>query len=192
MWRFVAVLVALVVAVPLFAFDRDPVHDVAMPEARRLLQAMPPATFVFGSGAPRFETRIESVRGDEEARIAWVAMRGGGELFRYVATITDAGRGRTRVALDLTAPAGGGPESAARRLEARPAARALYVAAMREQIAATLDRRDYDMSHVSPALMAASVENSGSIKASADRAAEASRRSEPGAVDRTGAVGSGR
>ncbi|NLH83252.1 MAG: hypothetical protein GX458_20800 [Phyllobacteriaceae bacterium] len=73
----------------------------------------------------------------------------------------------------------------------KAAARGLYVAAMREQIAATLDRRDYDVSRLGPAIVAASVENAAALGASVDRAAEASRRSEhegTGAA-RFGAVG---
>lgn len=149
----------------------DPSYGIKLSEARRLLLGVciPPA--VFGSNPPDCEARPL-----EAGKIAWIAKHGGGEIFRYIATLKDAGDDKTKIGLELVGAERSFAGNVAKRLDEKPAIRDLYLVAMRERIASTVERRPYNFSQVIPATVIATASNISSLKASVDEAAAASAK----------------
>ena len=145
------------------------VYPMKLDEARRILTSTCFPPVVFGSQPPDCEMRALGAK-----EIAWVARRGGVEIFRYVATLSDEGKGSTRVAVALKAPDSGPAGNVAQKLSDNRSVRKLYLVAMEERIASALERRSFDMARISPAMAAAAVANMSAIRASADEAAAAS------------------
>ena len=115
------------------------------------------------------------VRDNGKSQIVWIAHRDNEELFRYIAELTVEGDSATRVKLKLEG-AQGRTVNFAKRLAAKPEIRDMYIVAMEERVAATLERRPFDMARIYPAMSAAAVSNMGNLQASVDQAAEASNR----------------
>jgi hypothetical protein len=163
------ILFALLPAMLLAACTDDrAVFAVKIERARQILSktSLPP---VFGSNAPGVE--IQSYKPTE---VTWIVSNNGSEMMRYTATLSEAGEGRTRVGLTLKGYKGGAAGDVEKRFVENPSIRNLYLVAMEERIASTLERRDLDMSKVYPALGGAMVANMNNIRRSADEAAKAS------------------
>lgn len=172
MLRFGLLVVAVGCLAYGFLFQKsDPSYAIKMTEARRLLLGvcLPPG--VFGSNPPDCEAR--SLGGD---KVGWIAKLGGGEIFRYVATLSDAGDDNTRVGLELVGATQSPSGNIAKSLEEKPAIRELYLIAMRERIASTLERRAYNYAQIMPATVTATASNISNLNASVDAAAAASAR----------------
>jgi hypothetical protein len=163
--------IAIALAAFMTACSQQPgtVYPVKVDEARRILTSTCFPPVVFGSQPPDCEVRIIGT-----SEIAWVARRGGAEIFRYVATVSKEGNGSTRVAVILKAPDSGPAGNIAQKLSDNRSVRKLYLVAMEERISSALERRSFDMSRISSAMAAAAVANMGAIRASADEAAAAS------------------
>jgi hypothetical protein len=147
------------------------VYPVKIDEARRVLTSTCFPSVVFGSQAPDCEARAVGA-----SEIAWIARQRGGEIFRYVAKLSDEGNGSTRVAVTLKGAESGPAGNVAQKLSENRAIRNLYVVAMQEQIASALERRQFDMSRIYPAMAAATAANMSSIRASVDEAHAASQK----------------
>jgi hypothetical protein len=164
---FIAVLAAIVVAI--FSGDSGPpVYPVALDRTRQVLSKtdIPP---VFGSNP--IEVQIQA---NKPSEVVWIMSHNGSELMRYTATLSEAGQGKTRVALELKGSKSAPVGDVEQRLAANPSIRNLYLEAMKERIASSLEGRALDMSKVYPALGAAMVANMGNIHRSVDEAAKAS------------------
>ncbi len=171
MFRITLIIFAVVSAIAYTTISSsDSDYAVDIREARRLLMASEMPHFVFGSQGPTFEVRAEG------AQVQWIAKRGGVEFFRYIATLTELGADKTRVELELKGSKSGGSASVASKLAEKPSIQNLYVVAMREQIAATLERRPFDMTQIASALAIASAGNMSSMRSSLDEAATASEQ----------------
>jgi hypothetical protein len=155
------------------------VYPVKIDEARRILTSVCLPPLVFGSQPPDCEARAVGA-----SEIAWVARQRGVEIFRYVATLKDEGSGSTRVALALKGAESGPAGNVAQKLSENRAIRNLYVVAMEERIASALERRQFDMSRIYPAMAAATAANMSSIRASVDEAHAASQQLEREAIKR--------
>src|SRR5262245_58031322 len=153
------------------------VYPVKIDEARRVLTSVCLPPLVFGSQPPDCEARNVGA-----SEIAWVARQKGVEIFRYVATLKDEGNGSTRVALALQGAESGPAGNVAQKLKDNRTIRNLYVVAMEERISSALQRRQFDMSRIYPAMAAASAANMSSIKASVDEAHAASQKLEREAI----------
>jgi hypothetical protein len=153
------------------------VYPVKIDDARRALTSVCLPPLVFGSQPPDCDARAVGA-----SEIAWVARQKGVEIFRYVATLKDEGNGRTRVAVTLKGAESGPAGNVAQKLKDNRSIRHLYVVAMEERISSALERRQFDMSRIYPAMAAASAANMSSIRASVDEAHAASQQLEREAI----------
>ena len=147
------------------------VYPVKIDEARRTLTSVCLPPVVFGSQPPDCDARAVGA-----SEIAWVARQRGVEIFRYVATLKDEGNGSTRVAVALKGAESGPAGNVAQKLKDNRTIRHLYVVAMEERIPSALERRQFDMSRIYPAMAAASAANMSSINALVDEAHAASQQ----------------
>jgi hypothetical protein len=142
---------------------------VPIAQARQDLKKaeLPP---VFGS-----QPLDAQVRDVGNSQVVWIVRRNGEELFSYFAELKAEGDGATRVKVRLEG-AQGRTENYAKKLAEKPKIRDMYIIAMEERVAATLERRPFEMARIYPAMSAAAVSNMGNLQSSVDQAAEASNR----------------
>lgn len=145
-------------------------YAVAPAEAHRLLSRTDIPDLVFGSGEADFE-----VIASGPDRVTWIAKQGGGELFRYVALLRPVEPSSTEVELTVTGATTGPSGNVERRLAEKPEIRGMYLAAMEEQVASTLDGRPFDMIKLHPAMRKVGVANYASILKSMKDGAERAR-----------------
>ena len=152
--------------------DRGAVYPVTLDRARQILSKtdLPP---VFGSHAPSVE-----IRANKPSEVTWIVSKNGYELMRYVATLSEAGEGRTRVGLELKGAKGGPAGDVEQRFAENSNARNLYLVAMGERIASAIEGRPLDMTKIYPALATAAVANMGNMRKSLDEAVKASEELE--------------
>jgi hypothetical protein len=156
--------------------DYGPVYSVKMDRAQQILSKtdLPP---VFGSNAVN-----SVVQAFKPGEVTWIVMQNGNEIMRYVATLKDAGEGKTRVGLVLKGAKTGPAGDVDKRLSDNLTAKNLYLSAMEERIASSLQARPMDMSKIYPALGFAIAANMGTIRkpidASIDEAVKASEQME--------------
>jgi len=151
-------------------------YRVPIAQARQDLAKaeLPP---VFGSAALDAQVR------KEDSQVVWIVRRAGEEIFRYTAELKAEGDGATRVKLKLEG-AQGRTENFAKNLAEKPQIRDMYIVAMEERIASTLERRPFDMARIYPALSAAMVSNMGNIQASVDEVHAAEQKRNRNAIER--------
>ena len=152
--------------------DSRPVYPVALDRARQILLKtdLPP---VFGSHALDVEIRTY-----KPSEVTWIVRRNGSEMMRYVATLSEAGQGRTRVGLELKGAKGGPAGDVEQRFAENPSVKNLYLVAMGERIASAIEARPLDMTKIYPALGAAALANMGNLRKSLDEAVKASEELE--------------
>jgi hypothetical protein len=154
--------------------DRGAVYPVSLDRARQILMKteLPP---VFGSNAPSVQ-----IRASKPSEVTWIVSNNGSELMRYIATLSEAGEGRTRVALELKGAKSGPAGDVEKRFAENSSVRNLYLVAMKEQIASAIEGRPLDMAKIYPALGFAMVANMGNMRKSLDEAVKASEELERG------------
>jgi hypothetical protein len=152
--------------------DRGAVYPVSLDRAQQILSKtdLPP---VFGSYAPSVQ-----IRANKPSEVTWVVSNNGSELMRYIATLSEAGEGRTRVGLELKGAKGGPAGDVEKRFAENPSIRNLYLVAMKERIASAIEGRALDMTKIYPALGFAAVANMGNLRKSLDGAVQASEELE--------------
>ena len=128
----------------------------------RLLQVEAPA-YIFGTNPVKIE-RV--AKGHDQ--VDWVIELEDQEVLRFVAQLA-AGEGGTNVTLDVIGPAAGSFGNVEERLKSRPEIRNLYLANMREAIAAHMEGRPFDQSRTFKELGAAMVLNVSEINAQFDK-----------------------
>ena len=168
------ILLALlpVILVAACSRDRGAVYSVPLDRARQVLAKtdLPP---VFGSDPPSVE-----IQANKPSEVAWIVSRNGSEIMRYIATLSAAGEGRTRVGLELKGAKGGPAGDVEQRLAENASVRTLYLAAMGERIASAIEGRPLDMTKIYPELRAATFANMDNIRKSFDGAVKASEELE--------------
>jgi hypothetical protein len=140
--KSVGSLLAMVMAVLAYTFWPEQAQVFGRPtaEVRNLLKEVGLPPHVFGSEPKTFKVLTPSPE-----RMVWsIAEQGNEEMLRYVVTLTAEGARATRVRVDVTRPNGAplGPVTA--NALQRRTVRNIYTVAMREQIAAALERRDFE------------------------------------------------
>ena len=140
--KSVGSLLAMVVAVLAYTFwpEQAQVFDRPTAEVRNLLKEVGLPPHVFGS-----EERTFKVLTPSPERMVWsITEHVNEEIMRYVVTLTAEGANSTRVRVDVTRANGAplGPATA-NALQKRTV-RNIYTVAMKEQIAAALERRDFE------------------------------------------------
>ena len=164
--------------------ERGTVYPVSLDRARQVLSKadLPP---VFGSAAPSVQ-----IQASKPGEVTWIVSNNGHELMRYVATLSEAGKDRTRVALELKGSKGPAGDFE-KRLAENASTKNLYLVAMEERIASSIQGRPLDMTKIYPALAIASIANMPNIRKSVDEAAKASEeleRNHPRIPGKSGSV----
>src|SRR5436190_166621 len=167
-------IVLLVAGVAGYIWETRPNPDgvlyrVPIAEARRDLAKAELPPLVFGSQV--LDTQVRNY----DAQVVWIVSRQGEELFRYTAALKPEGDTATRVKVKIEG-AQGRTENYAQKLASKPQIRDMYVVAMEERVASTLERRSFEMARIYPAMSAAVVSNMGAIHASVDEAAAESNQ----------------
>ena len=159
-------------ALPLVALlgacgEAGEVYPIPSQEVRQQLLAseLPP---VFGSYAPDV-----TVVHDGDGNIVWWVGQEGKPVLRFIARTEAVDEGHTRVTVDLKPATDSPDDPTAKRLEENPAVHNLYLAAMTEQVDATLERRTFDFGSISGAMMGAMGEQMGRMDEDFDRAVAA-------------------
>jgi len=135
------------------------VYAVKIDDAWPLLSSMCLPPSVFGDNPPACEVRRYGT-----SEMHWIAKSKGGEVFRYVATLTDEGKGRTRVRLAFKGAEQSPEGNVAKRLADNKAMLNLYMVGMTENIASTLEQRAFNTAPVYAAKAAVGVANLGNIR----------------------------
>ena len=163
------ILFALFVAFVVGAYSRDTngVYPVPLDRARQILSKtdLPP---VFGSNTPDIEIL------NRPSEVSWIVRDHGSEFMRFVAKLSDAGEGRTRVGLELRGVKSGPAGNVEQRFAENPSLKNVYVVAMEERIASAMEGRSLDMTKVYPALTMAAIALSGNTRRSVDEAVKGS------------------
>ena len=152
----------------LAACGRDPsiVAERPVSEVHSLLAAADELPPVFGS----IEPDLGMDTADPQA-VAWILSVKNEEVMRFVATLSPAGEQKTTVEVAVQAP----PKSE-KWLKKNAAVRDFYLAAMREQVASTLEGRPFELTRTYPQMQKAIRANIGNIAASAEAAAQADQK----------------
>lgn len=148
--------------------EKGTVYSVPLDKARQVLlrTELPP---VFGSASPSFRTWAS-----KPTEVNWAVSRNGDDLMRYTATLSEAGKDKTRVVLELK----GSSKDVEKRFAENSSIKNLYLVAMGERIASSIEGRPLDMSKIYPALAVASIANMPNMQRSLDEAVRASEELE--------------
>lgn len=165
-------LFALLPAILLAACSEEQgaVYPVKADRARQILSKadLPP---VFGS------TQIQS---NKPSEVIWIVKKNGSEAMRYIATLSEAGEGKTRIALELKGAKSGPAGDVEKRLADNQYAKNLYLASMKERIDSAIEGRSLDMTKVNAAFGGNIGAHLKTISNSADEAAMASEELDRG------------
>ncbi|MCC6778182.1 MAG: hypothetical protein IT537_16350 [Hyphomicrobiales bacterium] len=168
------ILFVLLPTILVAACSQEPgaVYPVPLDRARQILSKtdLPP---VFGSHAPSVE-----IQASKQSEVTWIVRNNGSEIMRYVAKLSEAGKDRTRVALELKGARGGPAGNIEQRFAENSSIKNLYLVAMEERIASAIEGRSLDMSKIYPALSVAVLANMGNMRKSLDGAVKASEELE--------------
>jgi hypothetical protein len=154
--------------------EQGAVYPVKPDRAQQILSKadLPP---VFGS---------TQILANKPSEVTWIVKKNGSEAMRYVATLTAAGDGKTRVALELKGVKSGPSGDVEKRLADNPYAKNLYLASMKERIDSAIEGRALDMTKVNAAFGGNMGAHLKTISNSADEAAMASEELDRGAKRR--------
>ena len=146
--RRLAFGIAVIGGVIAYDFTREgaEVYKVPVAEAHRLLQSAGLPDRVFGD-----EPKGLDVDSRDPRKIVWIVKDGGKEAMRFAALLSPVDAGSTKVRVEVSGPTSGPFGDMQRRLSEYRTIRHLYVMAMKERIAATLEGREFSFVGLIPA-----------------------------------------
>ena len=144
----VALFVAIIGGVIAFDFMREGAEDFDVPvgQAHDLLKSAPLPDYVLGDEPKTFDVDSRDPR-----KIVWIVKDGGKEAMRFAALLSPVDAGSTEVSVEVSGPTSGPFGDVQRRLSELFTIRHLYVMAMQERVAATLEGRDFRVVGLIPA-----------------------------------------
>jgi hypothetical protein len=157
-----------------FGFGGAPADKVYAMEPAQVYAALveiKPPLFVFGS-APFGSTTLPMGDGS----VVWTVIDDKQrEVIRFRSTVERAAAG-TKIHVEVLAPSGGNHDRTAKGMADHSEIAGLYRQAMSEQIDAKLNHREFDYSHVSLAVVGATLTNMPLISAQMDEAGKAAQQ----------------
>jgi hypothetical protein len=161
-----ALTVAVIGGVIAYDFTREgaDVYKVPLAEAHKLLESAPLPDHVLGSEP---KTLVMETR--DPRKIVWVVKDRGQEAMRFTALLSPVDAGSTKVRVEVSGPTSGPFGDVQRRLSQYPAIRHLYVMAMKERVAATLEGREFSFVTLIPATTVATLSAVVRLAASNDQ-----------------------
>ena len=139
---------AIIGGVTVFDFAREgaEVFSLPMGQAHDLLKSTALPDYVLGDEPKTFD-----VDSGDPGKIVWIVKDGGKEAMRFAALLSPVDAGSTEVSVEVSGPTSGAFGDVQRRLSEYPTIRHLYVMAIRERVAATLEGRDFSVVTLIPA-----------------------------------------
>ena len=143
--KSVGILLATVAAMVVFTYwpEHGQVFDRTPAEVRSTLAGLDLPPHVFGSVPKKVKVLTPS-----PGTMVWSITENESEEMRYVVTLTAQGAGATRVKVDVTGRTGTPIADVASYSVRTRAVRNIYVIAMKEQIAAALEQRDFQTAKI--------------------------------------------
>lgn len=130
-----------------FARERAAVYKVPVAQAHQLLESAGLPDYVLGLG----EQKKFDVDSRDPRKIVWIVKDGGQEAMRFAALLSPVDAGSTEVRVEVSGPTSGPFGDVQRRLSEYRTIRHLYVLAMKERVAATLEGREFSFVTLIPA-----------------------------------------
>jgi hypothetical protein len=131
---------------------------IPVSEAKQILKRTEVPYDVLGSSALRSYVIEKS-----PTTLVWKVTLDGAEYMQFTAELGSNGATSTQVVVSLQGPASGRYVKMEKALNDNITVKNLYLAAMEEEVAAALEKRDFDILKISPQLMAATGANLGAI-----------------------------
>jgi hypothetical protein len=147
-FKGLALTAALIGGVIAYDFwrERAEVYNVPVARARELLKSAPLPDYVLGSEPKQFD-----VDSRDPGKIVWIVKDDGREAMRFAALLSPVDPASTKVRIEISGPSSGPFGDVQRRLSEYRTIRHLYVIAMKERVAATLEGREFSLVAVIPA-----------------------------------------
>jgi hypothetical protein len=138
---------AVIGALIAFDFTREgaAVYKLPVAQAHDLLKSAGLPDYILG-GPKQFEVDARDPR-----KIVWIVKDGGHEAMRFAALLSPVDAGSTKVRIEVNGPTSGPYVEVERRLSKYRAIRHLYLLAMKERVAATLEGREFSIVTLIPA-----------------------------------------
>ena len=167
-------------ALSAFAFaltgcGKGTVYPKPADEVRTTLSATQLPPLVFGTVPPDLEMDTS-----DPSKVVWIVNQDGHEVMRFIAGVTAEDASSTRVTLDVAAPTSGAYGNVQQRLDENRSIKRMYLDAMNERIASSIEGRPFDLSKVMGSYTAAAAANLGRISADMEAAAAADDRDPSG------------
>lgn len=132
--------------------------DIPASEAKEILLQTEAPYDVLGNSDLRSQVYEKSA-----TTLVWTVMLGESEFMHFTAEVTPNSPTSTHVTVSLGGPAGGKYAGLEKALNDNLTVKNLYLAAMEEEVAAALEKRDFDIMKITPQLLAATGANLGGI-----------------------------
>src|SRR5882724_4906311 len=140
------------------------VYKVPVAQAHELLKSAGLPDYVLGS-----EPKGLDVDSRDPRKIVWIVKDGGKEAMRFAALLSPVDAGSTEVRVEVSGPTSGPFGDVQRRLSEYRTIRHLYVMAMKERVAATLEGREFSFVTLIPATTVATLSAVVRLAASNDQ-----------------------
>lgn len=153
-----------------FTREGAEIYNVPVAQAYELLKSADLPDRVLGSEPKQFDVDSRDPR-----KIVWIVKDGGNEAMRFAALLSPVDAGSTEVRVEVSGPTSGPFGDMQRRLSEYRTIRHLYVMAMKERVAATLEGREFSFITVIPAATAATLSAVMGLAASNDQESAANQ-----------------
>jgi hypothetical protein len=127
------------------------VYKVPVAKAHELLKSAGLPDYVLG------EPKKFDVDARDPRKIVWIVKDDGEEAMRFTALLSPVDAGSTKVRVEVSGPTSGAFSDVQRRLSEYRTIRHLYVMAMKERVAATLEGREFSFVTLIPATTVATL-----------------------------------
>jgi hypothetical protein len=157
---------AVIGGVIAYDFTREgaDVYKVPVARAHELLKSAGLPDHVLGSEPKEFDVDSRNPR-----KIVWIVKEDGKEAMRFAALLSPVDAGSTEVRVEVSGPTSGPFGDVQRRLSEYRTIRHLYVMAMKERVAATLEGREFSFVALIPATTVATLSAVVRLAASNDQ-----------------------
>jgi hypothetical protein len=161
-----ALTAAVIGGVIAYDFTREgaDVYNVPVAQAHELLKSAGLPDHVLGSEPKEFD-----VDSRDRRKIVWIVKDGGKEAMRFAALLSPVDARSTEVRVEVSGPTSGPFGDVQRRLSEYRTIRHLYVMAMKERVAATLEGRQFSFVTLIPATTVATLSAVVGLAASNDQ-----------------------
>ena len=132
--------------------------DITAAEAKQILKRTEVPYDVLGNNDLRSHVIEKS-----PTSLVWKVTLEGAEYLQFTADLSSADPASTQVVVSVKGPASGRYAKMEKALNDNVTVKNLYLAAMEEEIAAALEKRDFDIMKITPQLLAATGANLGAI-----------------------------